>query len=316
MKKLAILLACLGIGAASLAAAPPGIECTLQFYDKRIYYLDDPASPVRLQVMIVNDSPQTFHLKVADSRVFNLDFIVTTATNLRLDHSKKYTSAKTSNQPVFFRDFSLQPGEKYGLVADLADFIQIDAPGQYLVQACFYPELISPNEAEALKSAKLSLNIRPPVSRPEEKALIEAETGAVIQRQNLPPDEVVAFTLSARQKSQWEKFFLYLDMESLYRRNPQRDRQFDRLPEEQRRAALEEFRRKLQGATIDQDIQLIPHTFEILKTTYTPAEATVLVTEKFKYPDYTEIKRFTYHLARRDRFWIITDYEVFNQGTE
>jgi hypothetical protein len=316
LKKLAFfLLVCLAIGRAA-SAAPEGIECEIQFYDKRIYYLDDPASPIQIQVTIINNSPRTFYLKIADSRVFNLDFSVATPSNLRLDHSGKYTTTKNSNQPVFFREIGLQTGEKYGLVVDLGDFIRLDSSGQYLVQALFYPELLTPKEADALRSNKLSLNVRPAVDRPEEKALIEAETGMLIQREARPPDEVVSYTLTARQKNQWEKFFLYIDLESLYRRNPQRGRQYERMPEVERRAALEEFRRKLKSEVMDQDILLIPHQFEILKTSYTPAESTVLVIEKFKYPDYTEVKQFTYHLEKRDRFWIITDYEVLNKGTE
>jgi hypothetical protein len=40
------------------------------------------------------------------------------------------------------------------------------------------------------------------------------------------------------------------------------------------------------------------------------------VLEKFKYPDYTELKQYTYLLKRSDRYWIIYDYEIKNLGTQ
>jgi hypothetical protein len=67
---------------------------------------------------------------------------------------------------------------------------------------------------------------------------------------------------------------------------------------------------------VDTDIVLIPTQFEVQTTSYTPFEATVLVLEKFKQRDFTEIKRFTWYLTRRDRIWLITGYETVNLGTE
>ena len=40
------------------------------------------------------------------------------------------------------------------------------------------------------------------------------------------------------------------------------------------------------------------------------------VLQRFAYPDYTELKSYTYHLKKNDRYWIIYDYEIRNQGTE
>jgi hypothetical protein len=79
---------------------------------------------------------------------------------------------------------------------------------------------------------------------------------------------------------------------------------------------VDQFRQQLRQTTIQQDISVIPTSFEIKKTTYDAAEGTVEVLEKFKYPDYTELKGYTYHLKKTDRYWIIYDYEIKNLGTE
>ena len=67
---------------------------------------------------------------------------------------------------------------------------------------------------------------------------------------------------------------------------------------------------------MDEDILVIPQEFEILNTQYTPSQGTVTVIEKFAYPDYTEVKEYTYYLERRENIWLIVNYEVMNIGTE
>lgn len=145
---------------------------------------------------------------------------------------------------------------------------------------------------------------------------MEAQTGALIARAPLPPDEVVSSTISARQKSQWERFFLYLDLESLLRRNPERDRIFARSTEAAQRQMIDQFRQELMQSRIDQEISIIPSSFEVQKTTYDSSRATVEVLERFRYPDYTELKQYTYLLKKSDRYWIIYDYEIKNLGTQ
>jgi hypothetical protein len=299
------------------AAGEGGVTLAISYSEKRIYYQGDTQNPVLLDAVLTNGSDRTFRFKIAENRFYNLDFEVSTPSNLLLDHSQKFIKSKNANQPVFFRDVSLEPGERYGVTLSLNDFVEFTRPGLYTVQALFYPELsVPPGAAAPLRSNPLSLSLRPEVIFPEEKARIEAETGALIAREPLPPDEVVTYTLKARQKSQWEKFFLYLDLEGLYTQNPGRAESYRRMSEENRRAALAGFRKQLSSQVVDTDIVLIPSDFEILETRYTTFEATVLATEKFKQRDFTELKRFTYYLTRKDRIWLITRYETMNLGTE
>jgi hypothetical protein len=312
--------------AAALLSAPAGsgfaagegsVSLAINYSEKRIYYLGDSQHPVLLDVVLTNNSDSTFRFKSAENRFYNLDFEVSTPSNLLLEHSRKFIKSKYANQPVFFRDVSLDPGERFGIALSLNDFVEFTQPGLYTIQALFYPELsATPGAAAPLRSNPLSLSLRPAVVFPEEKARIEAETGALLAREPLPPDEVVSYTLKARQKSQWEKFFLYLDLESLYTQSPGRAESYRRMSEENRRSALAAFRRQLTSQVVDTDIVLIPSDFEILETHYTPFEATVLVTEKFKQRDFTEVKRYTYSLTRKDRIWLISRYETVNLGTE
>ncbi len=298
------------------ATNPQEIIFSLRFFEKTIYYLGDSAYPIRFEATIINNSPQSYRFKIANNRVSNYNFNVITPTNISLGPADEYTIAKNSNQPLYYREITLEPGEKYGIVIKLTDFIEFKQPGLYSVQCIFYPELFTAEKSPLLKSNKLSLNIRPPVDTPEERLLIEQETGRMLEREKMAPDDVVDYTIRARQKGQWEKFFLYLDLESLYRRDLKRESRYRRQSEEEQRRLLSQFRKELQKEVVDRDILLVPSSFEILKTSYTPYKATVIVKTKYKFPDFTEVKQYTYYLTRKDRFWLITGYDIINLGTE
>jgi hypothetical protein len=307
-----------------LGADADKVAFEIRFHEKRIYYLNDREHPVSLEATLTNNSSETFRFKMAENRMFNFDFEVTTPTNILLDHAQEFSRARTSNQPVLYREISLEPGDTFGVVVTLNDFIEIPEAGLYSVQGTFYPELyllgpmrdVPAGMVEPLRSNLLTLSIRPEILFEEERAMIEAETGKRILRQPLPPDEVVDYMLNARQRSQWEKFFLYLDLESLYVKNPGRAESYRRMSEENRRATIARYKQQLQSETVDVDILVIPSEYEIIQTRYTPLEAEVTVIEKFQYRDYVEVKRYTYFLERRDSIWVVTDYEIVNLGTE
>ena len=312
-KTVTAILLLLAVSSPFRAAAQDIQEFSIRFFDQKVYFLGDP---IQVEAVITNTGTDTLRFKVADNRFFNLDFDVRTPTNVGLDHARQFTIERNSDQPVFFRELSLEPGEKYGIVVDLTQYAAVADPGQYVLQATFFPELFRGQSSTGMRSNRLTLNVKPPVVTAEERAVMEAETGALIARQALAPDEVVSWTIAARQKSQWERFFLYLDLESLMRKNPERDRVFRNSTEAQRRQMIDQYRRQLQQMSIQQDISVIPSSFAIQKTTYDATDGTVQALERFKYPDYTELKGYTYHLKKSDGYWIIWDYEIRNQGTE
>lgn len=315
-KSILIQLLLLLVCSILFATNPQGIIFSLRFFEKTIYYLGDSDYPIQFEATIINNSPQSYRFKIANNRVSNYNFNVITPTNISLGPAAEYTIAKSSNQPLYYREITLEPGEKYGIVIKLTDFIELKKPGLYSVQCIFYPELFTAEKSPLLKSNKLSLNIRPPVDTPEERVLIEQETGRMLEREKMAPDDVVDYTIRARQKGQWEKFFLYMDLESLYRRDPKRESRYQRQSEEEQRRVLSQFRKELQKEVVDRDILLVPSSFEILKTSYTLYEATVIVKTKYKFPDFTEVKQYIYYLTRKDRFWLITGYDIINLGTE
>ncbi len=292
----------------SVYAGELGLD--IRFMDKQVYF---PDSQIRIKVDVVNDTSELQSLELANYRAYNLDFTVRTLTNRELPHSQEFTIRKTTNQAVFYRQVQLGSGEIYSFDVQLNDFINIAEPGMYRIKAIFTPTL---EGGQNLESPWLNLDVRPGTAEKPTEQIIEVAKEQILQKADLSPDKVVAYTIKARQSSSWEKFFLYLDVESLYLRDDMRKEQYYRMTEEERMSALRDFKMALSEDKISYDISTIPWSYTIQKTSYTPTEGTVDTIQKFRNPDFTEIKRFTYYLRYTGGYWQIYDYKVINLGTE
>jgi hypothetical protein len=319
-----------GLSALPAAAAENGIEFNIRYYDKRIYYLEQ--DPILVLMTLTNKGPYPFHFRLADERAFSVDFDVRTNSNRAVEAADILVRKRSRSQQVYFREVTIETGESFSFVEDLRDFAALTQSGSYVVQTRIFPGLyhsiesttrITPGMTLAaagdyLESNRLTLSIRPrlilgPDGIPLE---LDVETNAVLVREKLPPDEIVSYLLTARQKSQWEKFFLYLDLEAMLSRDAYRRRQYVAESEEGRQTMLARYRRDLQNAVIDEDIALIPMDFVIERTVYNAQTGTVTVLEYFRVGSYTERKRYTWYLEKRDDIWTIVDYSVDNLGTE
>ena len=300
------------------------INVSIRYRDMKIYYLD--SDPIWIEITLTNRGPDPYRFKLADERAFSLDFDVRTTTNRPVEISDLLMRKRSQSQSVYFREVLVEAGESFSFYENLRDYNFIANSGAYIVQARIYPELYKPEyysslavmQQSALLSNRLSLNIRfPPIPGPDGVvAALDVQTNAVLVREKIPPDEVVSYLLTARQKEQWEKFFLYMDLESMLNRDSYRKRQWAAESEEGRQMMIDRYRTELQSAVIDGDISTIPLDFTIERTVYNADEGTVSVLEYFKAGNYTEKKRYTYYLKREDGIWNIVDYTVINLGTE
>ncbi len=304
----------------SNSAGAEGISLTIRYFDKTIY---TPDSDIMIKLTISNDSGNPYRFRLADNRIYSVDFDVRSMTNVQPPRSQKFTTQINANQPAFFREVSIDPGEEYSFSENLSDYYRISDPGMYVVTASFYPELHTQvgmsqaSPSDVIDSNRLTLSVQPSVQGVAAiRQQINEQTGEVLSREALPPDQVVSFTLQARQKGDWNRFFLYLDIPSLIKREPQRARSFLRMSEADQQAYIQKFKDELKQQTTASDIVVVPSSFQIVRTSYTPDRGSVEVIEKFNNGNFTEVKRYTYTLERRDRIWYITGYDVQNVGTE
>ena len=290
---------------------------SIKYYNRSIYYPGDSVdNPVNIHVTVKNNGPETLRFKLADDRMFSIDFHVYTVKNNQLQLTNQIIEKRTTNQTVYFREIALEQGEEYSFVENLKNYISIPEPSVYYVELSFFPELYK-SKYISLESNRLTLEIRPsPSAAASTYVPVKETTQEILKPENIGPDKVVEQTIIARQKSLWNQYFLYMDVESLLKRNSNLKRKYMTVSAQERERMLENYKGDLMQSRIENDIIAIPEKFQIEKTTYTPTEGNVVVTEWFKYPNYHEKKSYTYKVKQKEGIWIIYDYTVVNLGTE
>lgn len=292
-------------------------DISIKYSNRTIYYAgeDSESQPINVHVTIKNNGTETLRFKLADDRRFSMDFNVYTVKNKKLEQTPQIIEKRTTNQTVYFREIALETGEEYSFIENLKNYVVIDSPSVYYLDLNFYPELYK-SKYISLRSNRLTLEVRPSASIASSVALPVEEFSDILKPQNISPDKVVEQTIIARQKSQWDQFFLYMDLESLLQKNPTLKRKYISSSAEERERMLVTYKADLMQSRIENDIISIPSEFSIVETRYNPTEGTVSVIEWFQYPNFKEKKNYVYKIRQREGIWQIYDYTVTNLGTE
>lgn len=292
-------------------------EVSIKFYDRTMYYPGDAENnPVYVYITVANTSAETLRFKVADDKMFSIDFTAFNVKKTQLASTSRLIRKRTSNQTVYFREISLEPGEEYSFRENLKEYLEVKDPSIYYIELRFYPELYR-NKENCLISNRLSLEVRPSPTAVAASVLpVETETSVVLQPEEISPDKVVEQTIIARQKSLWDQYFLYMDLEEMLKRDSSRSEKYKISSADERVEMLRAFRASLMTQRVESDIVAIPSKFRIERTSYSETEGTVRVLEWFKNENYFERKRYTYYVRQRDGIWQIYDYTVDILGTE
>lgn len=292
-------------------------QVTIKFYDRTMYYPDNvKENPIYVHITICNKGQETLRFKLADDRMFSADFNAYNVKNIGLEQTAEIIRKRTTNQYVYFREIALETGEEYSFIENVKDYLQFTEPSIYYLELSFYPELYKSKYIE-LRSNRLTLEIRPAPSASSSNFIpVQSQTAEILKPQPISPDKVVEQTIVARQKSLWDQFFLYLDLEKMLKKDEHRKRQYQNASSKECAKMLEDFKSSLMAERIDTDIVAIPEKFEIKKTTYTATEGKVVVIEWFRNQNFYEIKQYTYFVQERDGIWQIYDYTVDNLRTE
>ena len=290
---------------------------SIKYYNRTVYYPGSAdEAPILVHITIKNNGAETLRFKLADDRSFSMDFNAYTVKNNRLEQTEGIIEKRTTNQTVYFRELALEQGEEYSFVENVKNFLKIEEPSIYYLELLFYPELYK-SKYITLRSNRLTLELRPSPSAAASNFLpVKNESVELLKPEDISPDKVVEQTIIARQKSLWDQYFLYMDVESLIQRNPSLKKKYISVSAEERARMIQSFKGDLMQARIENDIVAVPESFQIEKTTYSPTEGSVTVIEWFKYPNFSEKKRYTYKVWQREGIWKIYDYTVVNLGTE
>lgn len=314
-----MIISCLAFfgQSASAQSRVQNAAVSIKFYDKTMYYPDAADSnPVFIHITVRNTGTDTLRFKLADDRMFSIDFNAYTIKNERLSQTEMLVRKRTTNQTVYFREIALEAGEEYSFVENLKEYLTVANPSVYYVDLTFYPELYRFRD-ERITSNRLTLEVRPSPSAASSSSIpVEAGTVRILQPEAIPPDQVVERTIVARQKSLWDQYFLYMDVEAMLERTPSQKRRYRAASADERERMIGAYKSDLMQSRIDGDIVAVPERFQIEKTVYSKTEGSVLVIEWFNNRTYYEKKSYTYRLRQREGVWQIYDYTVVNLGTE
>ena len=293
------------------------VKVSIKLYNKTLYYPGESLdNPIYVHITVANKSDETLRFKLADDRMFSIDFSAFNAKNKKLPYTEEIIKKRTTDRIVYFREIALETGEEYSFVENLKDYIQITEPAIYYFELDFFPELYK-TKNNKIESNRLRIDVKPsPSATGVTKVPVSNETISVLKPETISPDKVVEQTIVARQKNLWDQFFLYMDIEKMLTRDQARKRKYTTLSDIERNRMIQDYKLDLMQSRIDNAIVAIPESFYIEKTVYTQTEGSVSVIQWFKYDTFKEKKRYTYSVQKRDEVWHIYDYTVENLGTE
>lgn len=306
-----------GIYALSDTSSYDNIAVNIRFEDKTMYYpLNADTNPVLVHVTIKNTGSGTLRFKLADDRMFSMDFNAYTVRASELKQTEPLIRKRTTNQTVYFREIALEAEEEYSFTENLKDYLEVSSPSIYYIELSFYPELYRAHYTKVM-SNRLTMEVRPSPSASSSSVIpVKAQTAEVLRPEEISPDKVVEQTIVARQKSLWDQYFLYMDIEAMLERTPAAKRKYRTASADERERMIELYKADLMQSRIDGDIVAIPERFVIEKTVYSQTEGMVNVTQWFNNRTFYEKKTYTYKLRQREGIWQIYDYSVVNLGTE
>lgn len=293
-----------------------GIDVSIKFYDKTIYYTDDiDDNPIFVKVSISNNSSSTFRFKLSDDRMFSIDVAGKNVKGLSLPANKLLTEKRSTSRTVYFREIALESGEEYSFVENIRDYLSIDSSGVYYISVKLYPELYK-SKSITISSNQLSLDVRPYTGVTSSVLPVAVSTAEILIPEAISPDKVVEQTIISRQRNLWDQFFLYMDLEQMLMNDDVRERKYRTASADERKRMLSSYKSDLMQNRIDNEIVSLPESFIIDKTEYTQTEGSVTVREWFNEDTFKQIKQYVYYLRQRDGIWQIYRYEVTNIGTE
>ena len=293
------------------------VQVSIKLYNKTLYYPGESLdNPIYVHITVANKGSETLRFKLADDRMFSIDFKAFNAKNKKLPYTEEIIKKRTTDRIVYFREIALETGEEYSFVENLKDYVQITEPAIYYFELNFFPELYK-SKFNKIESNRLRIDVKPsPSATGVTKVPVSNETISVLKPESISPDKVVEQTIVARQKNLWDQFFLYMDIEKMLTRDQARKRKYTTLSDIERNRMIQDYKLDLMQSRIDNAIVAIPESFYIEKTVYTQTEGSVSVIQWFKYDTFKEKKRYVYSVQKRDEIWHIYDYTVENLGTE
>lgn len=92
-------------------------DVAIRFYDRRVYYPgNDGTEPIFVKVSITNKGSKPLRFKLANDRMFSIDFSVLNTKNKSLAHTEPWIRKRNTNQQIYFREITIETGKRMPLL--------------------------------------------------------------------------------------------------------------------------------------------------------------------------------------------------------
>ncbi|MBR1615578.1 MAG: hypothetical protein IJ673_08855, partial [Treponema sp.] len=161
----------------------------IKTFDRTMYYPNTASNnPINVTVSITNNGSDTLRFKLADERMFSLDFSANDIKNTKVKPPQYLTERRSSKNSIYYRDITIESGETYSFVENVKNYIDFETPSIYYLQLDFYPDLYKSKNVK-ITSNRLSLDIRPaPIVSTASALPVENETESVLKPEAISPD--------------------------------------------------------------------------------------------------------------------------------
>lgn len=302
MRRILVLL-CVVFPAVLLSgqeAAKPVVE--LQFF-RQTYRLNEP---IPVQIRVVNQTEAPYRFSVSSLIYETFFFKIRSPKNeeiLLLDpfqvEMRDNASSGGDN-----REVTILPGEAFSRVIDITQWFDIRDAGYYYIQGQFFP---NPDlQGDSIESFYYKILIKPPALVENNLRQEEQTRREMLENvRKLPPYDVIADMIDAKQKKDWERFLSHMDLERLiYSFGEYRDAYESARSGRYKIEVLEDFKRYL---TVHWQDRIL--SFNVVESQIRSDKATVICDVEFKVRLYSYTLRYTFSLYRNhEDVWLVNDY--------
>ena len=191
---------------------PPRLQVQLDLLQQS-YYINE-AIPVH--VTVVNGSSEAVRFNLAEQLFLNFDFRVRTLQDMQIKERDSWQLHKLASRQAVdaTRDITLAPGERFGRIIDIAEWLRLVEPGVYELTGYFW---IYPQRSDVdyrYESNRKRFHLQAP--RDVAQAItIEREERALREIKRMSADETVDYIITAKRRGEWDEYFRFMDLTRL-----------------------------------------------------------------------------------------------------
>jgi len=279
---------------------------------QRTYYINEP---VPVYVTVVNESAAPVRFNLAEQLFLNFDFRIRSLQDMPVKERDTWQLHKLAarQQVDVTRSVTLAPGERFGRVIDVAEWLRLVSPGVYELTGYFW---IFPQRSDLdfrYESNRKRFLLEAPRDVAEAIAL-EAESRSEREVKRMSADETVDYIITAKRRGEWEEYFRFMDLTRLINVFHQFRARYVAADTGSRAGVMDDFKSFLRAFPSEN----IEHHF-VQTVTVTRDEETLNETARVEclivYRTGQLVERKTYHfsLYRKLDRWYVESYYVVNR---